>query len=360
VKLVSPFLKKVLYPSMSMAGVLPRLASGGLAVVTYHGVLPPGYRSIDASLDGSLITAETLQQQIRLLKERYQVISPDDALAWIEKRSALPPRAVLLTCDDGRSNCLTDMVPVLQEEGVGCIFFVTGASVAQSRSVLWYEELFLHFLRARSGSFEISSDGVIIRGNLGSPEQRRAVWWDSVRRLSEFSAEVRGSFLLAARTEFGLESPIDLQSPESCRRFGLMTGTELRQLVSAGMSVGAHTMSHPMLSRTPAALAAEEIAGSKVALESVLQRPVWAFAYPFGDSQSVTSQILEMAQTAGFLAAFLNYGGGLGVDLPRYSLPRVHVSAGMSLSEFEAHICGFYSRLKRAIRSSSSILASDS
>jgi len=350
-------LKRVLYPSLSMMGVLPRFAAGGLAVVTYHGVLPPGYKSIDAALDGHLITAETLRRQVRLLKSHYQVTSPEDVLAWIENRRDLPPRAVLLTCDDGLSNCLTDMVPVLQEEGVGCVFFVTGASAAESRSTLWYEELFLLFLRARATTFEISCDGVTIRGNLDSPGQRRVVWWDSVRRLSEFSAEVRGSFLRATRTEFELENPIDLQNSESCRRFGLMTASELRDLASSGMSVGAHTMSHPMLSRMPAALAAEEIAGSKAALESVLQRPVWALAYPFGDQQSVTSHTLEMARAAGFSAAFLNYGGGLGVDLPRYSLPRTHVSAGMRLSEFEAHVCGFYSRLRRAIRPSPSISA---
>jgi len=356
-RFISPFLKRILYPVMSMAGMFPSAAAGGLAVVTYHGVVPRGYKLGDAGLDGNLISSEMLRRQVRLLKARYQVISPNDALAWIERRRDLPPRAVLLTCDDGLLNCLTDMVPVLREEGVGCLFFVTGASAAQSRSVLWYEELFLLFLRARVGSFKISCEALTIRGNLGSPKQRRALWWDLVRRLSEFTAEVRRSFLYAARTEFGLENPIDLQNSESCRRFGLMTRSELRELVSAGMSIGAHTMSHPMLSRAPAPVAAEEIAGSKVALESVLQQPVWAFAYPFGDSQSVTLPILEMTRTTGFSAAFLNYGGGLGVDLPPYALPRAHVTAGMSLSELEAHVCGFYSRLRRVIRRSSSISA---
>jgi len=163
--------------------------------------------------------------------------------------------------------------------------------------------------------------------------------------LSEFDAEARRSFLHATRTEFGLENPIDLHNSESCQRFGLMTGPELRELVSTGMSIGAHTMSHPLLSHAPPHLASEEIAGCKAALESVLQQPVWALAYPFGDPQSVSLPILEMARTAGFSAAFLNYGGGLGVNLPRYSLPRVHVTAGMNLFELEAHVCGFYSRL---------------
>jgi len=56
---------------------------------------------------------------------------------------------------------------------------------------------------------------------------------------------------------------------------------------------------------------------------------------------------LTMAQKAGYEAAFLNFGGGLGTDLPPYALPRVHVTAGMSRAEFDAHVSGFYARLQR-------------
>ena len=105
-----------------------------------------------------------LRQQLRLLKAHYNVISPEDALAWREGRRELPPRAVLLTCDDGLLNCLTDMLPVLRQEALKCLFFVTGASAEESRTMLWYEELFLLFLGARAGRFEISSEGVVIQG----------------------------------------------------------------------------------------------------------------------------------------------------------------------------------------------------
>ena len=38
---------------------------------------------------------------------------------------------MLLTCDDGLQNTLTDMLPVLQELGLSCLFFVTGASLSE-------------------------------------------------------------------------------------------------------------------------------------------------------------------------------------------------------------------------------------
>jgi hypothetical protein len=85
-RIVSPLLKRVVYPTLSRSGIL-RLASGkGVAVVTYHGILPSGYKSIDAGLDGNLVTTENFRGQLRLLKTKYDVISPEDLLAWCEKK----------------------------------------------------------------------------------------------------------------------------------------------------------------------------------------------------------------------------------------------------------------------------------
>jgi peptidoglycan/xylan/chitin deacetylase (PgdA/CDA1 family) len=315
--------------------------------VTYHGVVPVGYAQRDSALDGNLVSVDHLRAQLRLLKDRYHVISPETFLSWLRNQERLPPYSVLLTCDDGLQNSLTDMLPVLLDEGVRCLFFVTGASANDSRTTLWYEELFLLFLRAPAGNFEISHGGVSIQAELRSVEQRRAVWWNSVKQLSCLDPDARTSFVRIACGQFGLaERGLDREGP-ACRRFGLLTATELRELASAGMSIGAHTLSHPMLSQAPPELAFAEIRDSKSRLESVLHRTVWAFAYPFGEAESVTPQILKMARRAGFEAAFLNDAGGFGAALPTYALPRVHVTARMRPAEFEAHVSGFYQRLQR-------------
>lgn len=342
-RFVSPLLKKVLYPSLSAAGVFRRMPASGLAIVTYHGVAPQGYDPVDTVLDGNLVTAESLRQQLRLLKSNYQVISPEDALAWRQGTFELPRRAVLLTCDDGLLNNLTEMLPVLRQEDVSCLFFVTGASAREQRATLWYEDLFLLLLRARAGAFAVSHAGAEIRGELRSREQRRATWWEAVKRLSQVPAETRRAFVEDA----GRQLDVVLTNGDQ-RRFGLMTLPELRTLAAAGMTIGAHTMTHPMLSQMPTDLARAEIVECRATLAGALGKEVWAFAYPFGDAASVTPQVLAMPKEAGYDAAFLNFGGGLSMELPPYALPRLHVTAGMSLSEFEAHVSGFYSRLQRS------------
>ena len=348
-RFVSPALKHVVYPAMAGMGWLRRSAPHGVSVVTYHGVQPEGYVPIDAALDGNLVTADNLRRQLRLLKSNYDVITPADFRASLSNAIKLPPRAVLLTCDDGLLNNLTDMLSVLQAEQVRCIFFVTGASAGESPSMLWYERLLLALLRAPAGKFRFAAANVTIEGELTAVRERRSQWWSIVQRLSSQDAAVRDAFLDALRqTSPDALTAVDrVGSAPMQRRFHLLTRQQLLELQRSGMTIGAHTMTHPILSRQSLQLARQEITQSRAALEQVLSQRVWALAYPFGDSSAVDSQTVALAGEAGFEVAFLNYGGGFSGTFDHFAVPRVHVTATMGLAEFEAHVAGFHNFLQR-------------
>ena len=167
-------------------------------------------------------------------------------------------------------------------------------------ATLWYEELFLLFLRAPAGSFKVSSAEIGISGTLAGRDQRRALWWNSVKQLSQVGAESRKTFLDEARVRLRTGDS-DLLFPAndlpSQRRFRLLNRAELKQLEADGMMIGAHSMSHPLLSHLPVELARAEITESRACLEAVLGKRVWAFAYPFGDAQSVTPEIPTWQKT---------------------------------------------------------------
>lgn len=358
-KLVSPFLKYVVYPYLAGSGYLRRRRGAGPAIVTYHGVLPPGYEPMDPALDGSLVTPEALRQQLRLLKAHYQLIAPAQFLQWCEAKQDLPPRSVLLTCDDGLQNTLTDMLPILLEAGVTCLFFVTGASLSDTPSMLWYEELYLMFLAApETLSLELSQIGVQAQA---AGHEKRGLWVNLVKRLSQCDAAARQALVEQIRIQLRL--PGDWSAPYRDasgrgRRFLMLNLPELQRLAASGMSIGAHTLSHPMLSQAPPNVAWSEISESRRRLEQHLGEPVWALAYPFGDAGSVTQRELDMAAQAGFTCAFLNVDGGLGAETPRFALPRVHVTADMALPQFEAHVSGFYRALRERFWTNSSSEAS--
>jgi peptidoglycan/xylan/chitin deacetylase (PgdA/CDA1 family) len=347
-KLISPLLKRVVYPSLSQTGYLRRYARGGqLCVVTYHGVRPTAYEAIDHLLDGSLVTRDVLRSQLRLLKSRYNVVSPQEVRQWLEHQADLPSRAVLLTCDDGLKNTLTEMLPVLNEERVSCLFFVTAASTCDVAQMLWYEELYLMLGAAPAGILKVEELG--IRETLTEKNERRGVWWQMVKLLSRYDPSARVSALMQIRKGCGL--PEDWQAKYQddrgrSLRFNLLTLQELRELAAGGMSIGAHTLSHPILPQASEQLAWREVAESREVLEKALQISVWAMAYPFGDPASVTAREIQMARQAGYGAAFVNFGGGFGSHVQRFAIPRVHVTADMTLGEFEAHVSGFYLALR--------------
>jgi peptidoglycan/xylan/chitin deacetylase (PgdA/CDA1 family) len=350
-RIVSPFLKHVVYPGLSRAGYFRRVTDNDLVVLTYHGVLPAGYRVTDPLLDGSLLSGNSFRSQLRFLKSRYNVISPEEFLRWCQSGRAFPPRSVLLTCDDGLQNCLYDMLPILQETEVKCLFFVTGASLANAPTMLWYEALYLMFLVA-PGNFDLNLPEIELHARVRQKE-KRTCWWEMVGKLSRYDANLRKTILERIRVKLGLGDRWDAEyreDPAMRRRFLVLNPEGLRVLAAAGMSVGAHTSSHPVLSQLSEEAVWSEISNCKRDLEQALDRAVPMMAYPFGDESSVTVREQKMAERAGFHCAFRNAGGSVGPHISKFSLPRVHVNADMNLAEFEAHISGVHQSLQQRFR----------
>ncbi len=341
---VSPILKRVVYPWLANSGYLRRRAGGGsFCVITYHGIIPQGYRISDPQQDGSLVSGENFRSQLRLLKECYRVVTPDQVRDWVVEGKPLPELAVLLTCDDGLRNALTSMVPILREEELSCLFFVLGASAAGNSRSLWYEDLYILLLAAPAGRHTVEEGDTTLE--LGDRAQRRQTWWNLIKHLSRRDQHARVRFLEAARVAFGLPEIWNaeaLSDDLQRQRFSLLDCHDLRQLVDLGMGVGSHTLNHPILSEQSSDDAWKEISESRTVLETAVGRQVWAIAYPFGDPASVTTREMQMAEQAGFACAFMNIGGGFGAQLPKFALPRVHVTTDMNLSEFEAHVSGFH------------------
>lgn len=77
----------------------------------------------------------------------------------------------------------------------------------------------------------------------------------------------------------------------------LMTWAQLEQVLDAGCSIGAHTVSHPHLDRIPLDAAHQEILDSRLAIERQLGIPVRTFCYPYGHWNP---QVVRLVQEAGY------------------------------------------------------------
>jgi peptidoglycan/xylan/chitin deacetylase (PgdA/CDA1 family) len=363
-RLVSPLLKHAIYPALHHSGWLNRMTPpAGFAVVNYHGVVPADHlcseaSSQDAFLDANLTHPKAFRQQIKFLKDRYHVIHPEDFRVWIEQGKPLPARAVLLTCDDGLLNTLTDMLPMLQSENVSCLFFVTSASCRENAGTLWYEELY-RLMRSQPVTehdlqLPVEKATKEEATKFDAADNFQARWWSTVQRASRLDAGRRADWLAQLRDRYG-----PTQDLRSEKRGRLLNVAELRHLAAAGMSIGAHTRSHPILSLCSEEEARREISESKLELERALGRSVWAFAYPFGNPSTMGAREVRLAHEAGFSCAFLNVehwdAARQKAEHPdaqapaRFALPRIHVTSNTTLPEFAAHLSGLHIRLQRAV-----------
>lgn len=75
---------------------------------------------------------------------------------------------------------------------------------------------------------------------------------------------------------------------------------QLREMDAAGFSAGAHTKSHPLLSRLPREGVRDELSSGKEALEARVGRPVETFAYPNGKRDDYDEEVMSEVRACGF------------------------------------------------------------
>jgi peptidoglycan/xylan/chitin deacetylase (PgdA/CDA1 family) len=347
-RFVSPLLKSVVYPALHRSGWLKRsaLVREGCAVVNYHGILPDTYVSADRFLDGNLVSLDALRAQIQFLKANYELITPDEFRDWIRDRGPIPARAILITCDDGLVNNVLGMLPLFQSEGIRGLFLVTARSTTRQPGMLWYEELYKLLGDGQLGEKNLQ---LIFDDDARSSEKTsdnlQSFWWRAVLSMSRLRANERKDRIETLRNR---SKNVAWSSCDA--RWRLMNADELLQLARAGMTIGAHTVTHPVLAKATAEESRWEIQTSKTELERTLGLPVWAFAYPFGNPETMKEREIDFAREAGFDCAFVNIGAGFSDRSRALTFPRTHVTADMSVAELEAHMTGFHARLQTAIR----------
>ena len=103
-------------------------------------------------------------------------------------------------------------------------------------------------------------------------------------------------------------------------REALMDAAQVRDWLAAGHEIGAHTLTHPRLTRLPPAQAREEIFASKRMLEDLFGVPVEHFCYPYGD---VNAAVRDLVREAGYRTAVTTALGVNGAEAEPFSLKRI-------------------------------------
>ena len=118
-----------------------------------------------------------------------------------------------------------------------------------------------------------------------------------------------------------------------------MTWDMIRELRDAGMSIGGHTVNHPILANLPSDQQDWEIGECRRRLSAELRRPITAFSYPNGTRSSFNDFTRAALKQFGYSHAFTFHGGYArsGTD-DNFALPRTAIETDVTLPMFRAKL----------------------
>jgi len=272
-------------------------------VWTWRGVLALSYHRIGSGDDSPYdrnswdATAEGLYEQLRFLKRHFDVVAPDDLAEAIRSRRG---RYVVVTFDDGYRDNYETAYAVLKSVGVPATFFVTTGFLDARRPAWWDEIAWMVY----TSSGRVLPEAEWFPAPLGLAAREREA---TARTLQEahkaLPPERSEEFLdfLADATGSGRHPG---QAPELW-----MTWDMVRALRAGGMTIGGHTVSHPVLARLTRELQSREIADCKRRIETELGEPMRYLSYPYGLRWAFNDDTRACLSEHGIELAFSDYGG---------------------------------------------------
>jgi peptidoglycan/xylan/chitin deacetylase (PgdA/CDA1 family) len=294
------------------------VARGSGVILTFHRVRP---RRLECFAPNRFleVTPDFLDRVITLLdQDGFDVVPLDEVPARLETNRNPRPFAAI-TFDDGYRDSLQYAWPILKHHGVPWAIFVVPAFLDRSGRLWWLE---LEEAIARLNVVAVTIGKTKFVFNTRSLQQKNAVYQHLCQCLKAGPEEE----LLAVAAQ--LASLIDL---ELSRFVGEQCASWDEILVLAqdpNVTIGSHTMSHPILQRHDSTFATREIEQSKSIIESQLGRSVRHLAFPFGDRGSVGQREFFLARDAGYLTAVTTRPGHLWTRHARQltALPRISIN----------------------------------
>ena len=219
---------------------------------------------------------ETFAGQVDWIVDHCRPVGLADVEAALHDGAPLPPRAALITFDDADRTIWDHGRAVLGPRGVPAVAFVVTDMLGRDEPFWWdeAEALLERGGRSRALDADPSDPAALVRALKALPDDRRREVLDDLRR--------------SAR--------------EPAPRFDHLDASDLPDLVDAGIAVGSHSSSHPVLTRCTSEQVRAEIGRAHRALQKALGAPPTAFAYPNGDADG---RAVECLRGLGYRVAFV-------------------------------------------------------
>lgn len=282
----------------------PEGARGRLSILIFHRVLPapdPLYPDVPWAAD--------FEARMRWVRSWFNVLPLAPAIDALYA-GRIPSRALAITFDDGYADNEEVAAPILRRLGMSATFFVSTGFLGGG--CMWNDRVIEAIRACETPQIDLRPLGLACHP-LGTHAARRQAIDETLVGIKHLPPEQRQAATEAiVAAAGGRPSPGLMMQPGQVRR--------LREL---GMDVGAHTITHPILTRLGVDAAHDEMSRGKHELEALLGERVDLFAYPNGvPGQDYGREHAAMARECGFTAAVSTAWGAASARSDRFQLPR--------------------------------------
>jgi peptidoglycan/xylan/chitin deacetylase (PgdA/CDA1 family) len=278
---------------------------------------------------GEPISARAFAEQVKYLAARYTLV-PLSRLADCLRKREIPPRLAAITIDDGYLDAYEIAFPILRKHRAPATVFVVTEFV-EGTTWLWTDKPRYLTAAALPQPFEIGIEGHKLRLELNGDASRAVAAGLFNAALKPLPEEARDAAIERLAFELGVKLP---ERPPAV--YSAINWRQAREMADAGVEIGSHTLTHPILTGLDDDRLREEVARSRDRIQTALGRKVETFCYPNGDYDLRTQR--EVARAGYECAVTTDVGLNNGRNDP-LALRRVH--GEYDLARFVKNTSGF-------------------
>jgi len=300
-----------------------------LSIITYHRIC-----NVDDNFDyhRGVVSASpaNFEAQLRYLKHNRTIITTNDLLYIMKHNLKLPPKATVVTFDDGYRDNYSTALPILLRQGVTAIFFITTGFVDQKLRP-WSDDLAVIFNRTKCTELMIDGVGWVSL-------QSKAECLEAINRVNVYIKHYKSAEATTFIQNLSKLAKVSLKAEK--RLF--MNWDEVLKLQKAGMILAPHTETHLNLATATLAQSRSEIERSQARLTEMTGKTSAVFAYPYGEQVARAADLQEILRNSGVELAFTTEFGPnrLSPTTNYLALRRFNVHHSLSMIKFKIMLTG--------------------
>ena len=208
---------------------------------------------------------ETFSKELDFLLKYYRPIDFSELKNTLLNKKTFEKPSMLLTFDDGLSECATIIAPILLKKGVPAVFFINSGFVDNRDLFYRYKvSLIIEEISKNSGKLLEVKRGLTLKSTI-----------NYLQLLNYNDTEFIND--LAKKIDLSFDSYLAQNKP-------YMSSDEIKLLSQSGFSIGAHSVDHPRYSETDYSFNLEQTLSSLNFVCDTFDLDYRAFAFPFSDN----------------------------------------------------------------------------